>query len=333
MTQSRKPKETKRSCLITVKPKTQVKRVRNVVRRHQKYHEKVLSYKEITSFLQKLQKEHKEKIEIETIGNSSCGRPILMAKIKESSGYLCKPKSYKTFIEAGSRGNSWSTVSTALYLIEHATKNNDLTILSDYYIVPCSNPDGYQNSLDGFPFGDLTFNYPIVLGYGDIHKIPENKFKEAVIRWWRGYRYCSPETKAMQNTLMKYKDSIKLFITLQEDSNTSKILYPFGNTAERVGNIQLVRKVAVGGRAAAKKLKFQVGSIIEVCGLRLGGVTDYFQLMDRQTTSPLFTYIVRVHNKKKRLHKCVITAQGEEIKEVVKGMARNVFLVLRPYGY
>ncbi|VEN58581.1 unnamed protein product [Callosobruchus maculatus] len=333
MRQPRKPTQAKTSCLIPVKSKTQVVRVRNVVRRYEKYHETSISYEEIKNFLQKLQREHKEKIEVETIGHSFCGRPILMAKIKEYSGCLRRPKSYKTFIEAGSSGNSWSTVSTALYLIEHATKNNDLTILSDYYIIPCSNPDGYQNSLDGLPFFDLTFNYPVVLGCGDIHKIPENEFKEAVIRWRRGYRYRSPETEAMQNILMKYKDTIKLFITLQEGPNTSKILYPFGNTVEGVGNIQLVRKVAMAGRTAAKRLMFQVGSIVEVCGLRLGGITDYVQMMDSQTASPLFSYIVRVQNKKKRPHKCVILAQGKEIKEVVKGMARNVFLVLRRYGY
>ncbi|CAH1972616.1 unnamed protein product [Acanthoscelides obtectus] len=333
MRSPRKIVETTASCVGLNKPKIEVQRVRNVVRRHQKYHETVLNYGEIKSFLQKLQKEYKGKIEIETIGKSCCGRPILMAKIRGYSGCLRRPKSYKTFIEAGSCGYSWSAVSTALYLIEYATKGNDLTVLSDYYIVPCSNPDGYQNSLDCLSSVDLTFNYPIVLGCGDVQNIPENQFMEAVTTWRRNYRYRSPETEALKSTLLKYKDHIKLFISLQEGPNTSKILYPFGNTVDEVDHIQLVRKVAMAGRHAAKRLMFQVGSIIEVSGMNLGCIIDYMQLLDTQPGSPLFPYIVRVHNNGKRPHKCRILAQCQEIKEAVKGMASNVFMILQRYGY
>ncbi|VEN57401.1 unnamed protein product, partial [Callosobruchus maculatus] len=158
-----------------------------------------LNYQQIANYLAALADEFPHKVTVDEIGISLKGNSILMAKIfmashgqgqADKSGvqeedtrkdpYCCCPehecKTFEcdpdcmlnrsiAFVEAGSNGCDWISVSTALYMIDHLVKSDGMQTNVDYFIVPCSNPDSYKASFTpGNTLENLSFNYPIILG-------------------------------------------------------------------------------------------------------------------------------------------------------------------------
>nr|CAI5839317.1 unnamed protein product [Callosobruchus analis] len=158
-----------------------------------------LNYQQIASYLASLVDEYPHKISVEEIGISVKGNSILMAKILMASQrhgqpsnrpsqeedmskdpYCCCPEHECpvfecdpdcmlnrtiVFVEAGSNGCDWISVSTALYMIDHLVKSDGMQTSVDYFIVPCSNPDSYKDSFTpGNTLVNLSYNYPIILG-------------------------------------------------------------------------------------------------------------------------------------------------------------------------
>lgn len=67
-----------------------------------------------------------------------------MIFITTNSSNSCEQK-FATFIEAGLKGDDTFAVSNALYIIDHLCKNPNFVKLMDYFIVPCGNPDAYDD--------------------------------------------------------------------------------------------------------------------------------------------------------------------------------------------
>ena len=88
---------------------------------------------------------------VESIGKSFEGQSIWCIKIGVGLG---SPQKEIVYIDGGSHGREWGTVSTALYIIEQLIddyKNGDKDVNSllkkfDFLIVPVVNPDGYEYS-------------------------------------------------------------------------------------------------------------------------------------------------------------------------------------------
>ncbi|XP_030757157.1 uncharacterized protein LOC115883024 [Sitophilus oryzae] len=115
-------------------------------RRYEKFHDNFLTYDEINEFLVKTKKSSCGKVELVEIGKSTQGRPIFMVIISSDS---CITNSNEpkmgAFIQAGLNGENTVAVSNALYLIDYMAKNPNYVKIMDYYIVPCANPDSYNN--------------------------------------------------------------------------------------------------------------------------------------------------------------------------------------------
>lgn len=83
---------------------------------------------------------------IDSIGRSYEKRNVLMAKIS-SDHSAEKPI---LFLEAGIHAREWLAPATALYiinqLVKNYTANKDVLEGTDFYIVPLTNPDGYEYS-------------------------------------------------------------------------------------------------------------------------------------------------------------------------------------------
>nr|CAH7740069.1 unnamed protein product [Callosobruchus chinensis] len=162
-------------------------------------HKCFLNYQQIANYLAQLADEFPHKIAVDEIGVSVKGNSILMAKILMASQgqgqahkscfqeeeptkdqYYCCPEHECpvfrcepdcmlnrsiAFVEAGSNGCDWISISTALYMIDRLVKSDGMRTNVDYFIVPCSNPDSYKASFTpGNALDNLSFNYPIILG-------------------------------------------------------------------------------------------------------------------------------------------------------------------------
>ncbi|XP_023020333.2 carboxypeptidase B1-like [Leptinotarsa decemlineata] len=297
---------------------------RYTVRSYEQCHDKFLTYDQIKEFLIKMATKYPSKIELQVIGNSTEGRPIYLVIISDDSSDDTK---LATLIEAGSNGCDWMAISTALFLIDFLTKNNSLSKIMDYFILPCSNPDAYHktmnitNSSNPNILMNIANNFPVTLGLFSTKFIQTDDFLKAIKLWKENFQYKLPETMALLKVISNYQFAVKLLISLQE--NGEQIVYPFGICREEVFDAEDLKKIAKSGQMMIKRRCFQVGSIYQLCGLTFGSLVDYLKI---RQTSIKFTYILHLGNKKGDADPKNILSCGEDILNCIKIMAKNVYM-------
>ncbi|XP_055370705.1 uncharacterized protein LOC129605151 [Condylostylus longicornis] len=125
-----------------------------------KYH----NYDEIVRFIENLQVQNNEIVELFHIGRSYEGRPLIIVKISLKENQLKKKMKLKEkkknrnsaiFIESGIYGREWITPATATWIINELVKimknnetekQNEIIKKMTWYIAPVINPDGYDYS-------------------------------------------------------------------------------------------------------------------------------------------------------------------------------------------
>lgn len=301
-----------------------VEQKRYPVRRYEAYHEKFLSYDEIKDFLIKIQKDCPGIIQLSVIGYSAKGRPIYMAVISEGES-TDDPKA-AAMIVAGANGAHWFTVSSALFMIEQLARSRSFVKIMDYFIIPCSNPDAYECSLEHkgkeIDAMDLSLSFPFSLGVYDQSDISNELFFKAVRLWKENFRYNCPERVALTKAILSYHVAIKLFISLE--GNGTKITYPFGFCNSNIYDMEDLRKVAKAGSSGVKCRCFGVGSKYDLDGLCFGSMVDYIKMC---YTSIKFTYTIHINKKEKNLNPCMILPYGQDLMNCVRFMARNVYMM------
>ncbi|XP_018570880.1 carboxypeptidase A1-like [Anoplophora glabripennis] len=327
MTRKRKRCSKKPTPFIKKKSKTSlagVNQQKYPLRRYEPYHEKFLTYSQIRDFLVRLQKSCPNIMQVSTIGLSTKGRPIYMAVISEGDS-TSKPKS-GTMIVAGANGTEWFTVSSALYMIEQLVKGRNLVKIMDYFIIPCSNPDAYECSLENkgkeINAMDLSRNFPFSLGIYDLSGISNEVFFKAIREWKENYRFDCPERLAVIKAVLSYQVAIKLFISLEGDG--TKITYPFGFCNIEISDVEDLKKVAKAGKSGIKCRCFAVGSMYNLDGMRFGSMVDYIKMCQG---SIKFTYTIHVNEKEKNLNPCKILCYGQDVMNCVRFMAKNIYML------
>ncbi|KAG5874334.1 hypothetical protein JTB14_018888 [Gonioctena quinquepunctata] len=264
------------------------------------------------------------KFGLQVIGISTEGRPIYLAIISDD---LSKEIGLGTFIEAGSNGSDWMAISSALFLIESLTRNTSLTMIMTYFIVPCSNPDAYHNSMNTPESKNpnmrmnLTKNFPVILGNKDLTSIHTDEFLKAINFWKENFKYGAPETQALINAIATYQIALRLFVSLEEDGQ--KILYPFGFCNEDIFDVNDLKKIAKSAQSRVRSRCFEVGSTYQLCGLTFGSLPDFLRI---QKSPMRFTYIIHVNTKKDNPDPERILDCGDDILNCIKSMATNVYM-------
>ncbi|KAJ8959141.1 hypothetical protein NQ318_022400 [Aromia moschata] len=303
-----------------------VEKRRYPVRRYETCHDKFLNYQGIKDFLSKVQRSYPNKVQTQVIGRSAEGRAIFMAIIS-CGGCADQPK-MATMIEAGSNGDEWMTVSTALYLIDFLAKNQNLVKIMDYFIIPCSNPDAYEFSLGNSSRENrcggarkkpdvsmsLCNNFPVLLGTCDMAQTDTMDFLTRLKAWKENYKCNAPETLAVIKAVATYQFATR---------GGTAITYPFGFTQGVPGDVEDLKKIAKAGQQGLKSRCFEVGSIYSVGGLTYGTIIDFLRT---NRSSIKFTYILQVNKKERRLESRKILSLGQDIMSCVKFMARNVYM-------
>lgn len=104
---------------------------------------------DIYEFLERIQSEHPDRATIINIGESYEGRPLKVIKISTNENNPV------IFIEANIHAREWISSATALWTINEllTTTNATVKAITDsvtWYILPVTNPDGYQFTHDEY---------------------------------------------------------------------------------------------------------------------------------------------------------------------------------------
>ncbi|GLH14749.1 Zinc carboxypeptidase A 1, partial [Gryllus bimaculatus] len=100
-------------------------------------------------YMQYLATTYPKQVEVLTIGQSSRGLPLKVAKVSVG-GHRTKDGEPKpaVWIDGGMHAREWIAPAVALYalkqLVENVKVNRRVAEAADWYILPVANPDGYE---------------------------------------------------------------------------------------------------------------------------------------------------------------------------------------------
>ncbi|GJQ67861.1 hypothetical protein Trydic_g16625 [Trypoxylus dichotomus] len=285
-----------------------------------------------------LQRQFPKKVRVEQIGETIQGRDIDMIIISKN---LKRPKAC-VLLEAGIHAREWITVSTALFFIDHLIRNPKLTDLMDFYVIPCLNPDGYEythtqdrlwrknmntnkSNLKECQGVDLNRNFPYKFG-----REPGSSKDKSSFMYRGRYALSEPESKALANTLCRYRKRVKLFISLHCFGNL--IMFPWGYTEHLLDDRRDLVDCGFACKEAMRRecgidRKFKVGSISKLMYYTTGCTTDYA----RGCHNIKFAYTIELQKGGKSgfVHS---TRKIVEIgTEIVNGIAAMVKFIYRYY--
>lgn len=275
-------------------------------------------------FLSNIAKKYPSRVQVQTVGCSNGNKPIFLVRIADETASE-EPK-LATFIEAGSNGCDLYSVSAALYLINSLAKSNSL--LMDYLIMPCLNPDAYvsvlkQEESTKIPLS-LSNNYPVTLGLTNMKLIRTDTFLHAIGKWKDNQEFDSKECAVLMSVINTYQFTIRLFVSLQEEGES--IVYPYGFSAIQSSDLENLKKIAKSGQMGIKRRCFNVGSIYEVCGLTFGTVIDFLKLFQN---SVRFAYVIHMNRKVRAPDPKNILSYSEDIANAIKLMTKTVYMIYR----
>ncbi|XP_049962035.1 carboxypeptidase B-like [Schistocerca serialis cubense] len=242
-------------------------------------------YDDIRKYLSQLESSYPRTVTVQSIGNTSEGRPIDIIQISSGGGGT-RPV---ILIDAGIHAREWIAPAAALYVINQLVENataSSLTDSVDWHIIPVLNPDGYEYSLTkdrmwrktksrqsssclgvdanrnfGFHWNEIgASNYPCSELYAGPHAFSE------------------PETQAFRDYVLKNSKRIKLYLTFH--SYGPHILYPWGYTSKLPDDwktLDALASKANEAQMAAGGPKYGVGSSTNVLYAAAGGSDDWIK--------------------------------------------------------
>ncbi|KAJ8922114.1 hypothetical protein NQ315_004048 [Exocentrus adspersus] len=240
-----------------------------------------MRHDEINAYLQRLETQYPDIVQLEIIGQSFEGRNLTLIRI--SSGGANKPT---IFADATIHAREWIAGSMALYIINQLVENPENAALYqdiDWAIIPVANPDGYEYTHTTERLWRKTRSTGTICYGVDPNRNFDFEWMVAGASSWQcsdvygGYApFSEPETGALRDYLLAHKDNIKLYLAIH--SYGRYLIFPWGYTnalpddndllvavAERVNSAI----VAVGGT------NYTIGTSTNVLGLAAGCSDDY----------------------------------------------------------
>jgi murein tripeptide amidase MpaA len=245
-----------------------------------------------------LEKRNPGLVQLEEIGRSYEGRPLIVIKIGEESPAE-KPA---VWIDAGIHAREWIAPATAVYIIwalvsGYRSDNTVTSLLSkyDWFILPVVNPDGYEFSNTTDRMWRKTRSR---ISHGNRRNcVGVDGNRNFDFNWQgecngrsascRGRHPCEsvfagripfsePETIAIANFILQHRSTLKLYIALH--SYSQLWLTPWGYTTERPDDyVDLIR---VANRATSvlqsyHRTQYEAGSPAIILYSATGGAYDW----------------------------------------------------------
>ncbi|CAG9856983.1 unnamed protein product [Phyllotreta striolata] len=328
---TKKARKKPRFTLIKPKPKPiyQAQLTRYPITPFETFKYDFIDYQQLENYLKCMETKFPAALKLHVLGESRQGRTIYMAAI--SNGRRADDK-MAALVEAGSNGSDSIAIASALFLVDFLSRDRKLAELTDYYVVPCSNPDAYDRHVKRQRCGDsakgdgesirmhLCNNFPLLLGIVDMDCVGTSEFLAALKTWKSNLEFDAPTTKAICKALA-VDAPIKLFVSLQENGHF--LSYPFGCFPQAFPDEDVKRAGRFPLCDLEKLNRLRTGSVYQLSGLTFGTVVDYIRLT---YDSLKFSYILHLRDRRVKPRVEDILPYGNDTLKCVKYLARNVFL-------
>ncbi|XP_023335396.1 carboxypeptidase B isoform X2 [Eurytemora carolleeae] len=248
-------------------------------------------YKTIVKWMRKTVKDNPSFTTLIRMGRSVEGRGIFGLKIGSSP---LGTETRALWIDGGIHAREWIAISTSTYIIKKlidtfsSEQTSDPVIQSvDWYIAPLLNPDGYEYTHTDQrlwrknrrepPEGDKKNCYGVDLnrnfGTTGFGIGASNRTCSEV--YWGTAENSEPETMAVQKTILKYKNNIRVYITFH--SYGQSWLTSWGYTSDLPEDYDKLYALARRGADASESVNPKREYIVGAGGAALylvGGATD-----------------------------------------------------------
>jgi len=247
------------------------------------------SVKEIYSWVDSLVAKYPKLVSTESIGKSFEKRDMRLVKI--GTGGKTKPGYW---IDAGIHAQEWITVSTAVYIINELVTKYDsnptykkLLDKLDFFILPVTNPDGYEYSRKGLK--ERTWRKtrsPQGHTYGvdpnrnfDFHWIgPDGGSSNPSSDLYRGPKpFSESECLNVANYLKSHNKTLKSYVSLHSFGNYFVYPYAYKNNTypSDVENLKALAQKAAAAIKAVHDAVFKVGPVPHLIYVASGSSMDY----------------------------------------------------------
>ncbi|KAK3889557.1 hypothetical protein Pcinc_006450 [Petrolisthes cinctipes] len=227
-------------------------------------------------------------VQVATAATTQEGNAVRVVRITDPNAVGPKKK---IWIEGGIHAREWISPAVTTYLMHQLITNpawREMLQVTDWYMVPVANPDGYQYSFtsprarmwrknrrdngsnDRCKGVDLNRNWDLKWGVGASANPCSETYKGP-------QAFSEPETRGLQLLMSGVRD-IDLFITFHSFGQT--ILYPWGWTREPPANARQLKRMARQFAAAVKdasqgRSDYEIGGSGPLYGLASGATDDW----------------------------------------------------------
>lgn len=245
-------------------------------------------HREINAYLDHLATTYPQTVTVHSAGRSHEGRDLRYARISNGNPTATATKRV-IFVDAGIHAREWIAPATALYalhqLAELSAENADLLADTDWIVLPCVNPDGYEYTHDfdrmwrktrgpnagnsRCPGTDGNRNFAYEWGG------PGASVSECQDTYRGRAPLSEPETRAVSELMKDLGPACKFYLTLHSYGNM--LLYPWGFTHALPDSWRDLDEVASAGAQAIERAtgsRYWVASAAELY-LAAGGSDDY----------------------------------------------------------
>lgn len=151
--------------------------------------ERYLSFDEVASWCHDVAKTHPEFLQLEVVGQSRHGRPLLLLTLSLAPSPTDVPAMW---LDGGTHASEWTSVMSALHTLttwieqakDHTHPTHEWLKRNTLYVLPCISPDGYQAMFDGAPYLRSTLRPPPE-GTERFGLHPTDINGDGAIRWMR----------------------------------------------------------------------------------------------------------------------------------------------------
>jgi murein tripeptide amidase MpaA len=215
-----------------------------------------------------------------TYGKSTEGRDLKLIKISKSGE--TRPA---IFIEANIHAREWITNAVTTYIINELVSGSLQSRLDqfDFYIVPVTNPDGYeythttdrawrktrsQNGLCRGADPNRNWDYQWMTGGSSNQPCSDTYAGRSA--------FSEPESRLLAEYYKTVANRVRFYFAVH--SYSQLVLIPFGYTATRIPDYTRFKQVADQGAAALRAVNgvsFTSGNIVELLYAASGGSVDW----------------------------------------------------------
>ncbi|CAB3234166.1 unnamed protein product [Arctia plantaginis] len=280
----------------------------------------------IYAFMDELALDYPELCTICCIGTTEEGRGIKMLKISNGN-----ENNQGVWLDGATHAREWITVAVVTYIADQLAKNfkgyPDYITDKDWYILPVSNPDGYEYShttdrmwrKNRARYGDcigVDLNRNWSCGWGE--KGEEGSSEDPGSIFYRGPNpFSECETIAIKNVILQSGTDFKVFLSFH--SYGESIIFPWGYTSDPCPDYVMLLE---GGTTIAKGIyeisrhTYKVGSTKDVMYYAAGTSIDW----SYGVANIPFSYMLELRGKEHRFllpSECILTTATEVLNGVL----------------